>query len=371
MQKTNNFLFPQPFMKKAISNLFCFLNLFACNQQEQGYDLTDYPSVKKMDVHVHIETDRDFFVEKAKTDNFQLINVSLEYTDGWNDVYGKFAFGLTQHNQNPEVVDMVTAFAVSDWDSPKWEEKVLSWLDSCFDKGALGVKVWKNIGMVSRDTSGNLIFIDDERFDPIFKHIQANNKVLMGHLGEPKNCWLPLEEMTTNNDKRYYGNHPEYHMYLQPDMPSHEELILRRDRVLEKHPYLKFVGAHLGSLEYDVDELAKRLDQFPNMAVDLAARMGQVFYQTANDREKVRDFFIRYQDRILYGTDLSDNGERTKEQLHKGMEDNWKRDWEFFVTDNEMNSSLIDAPFQGLHLPKEVVDKIFYQNAVRWFELDE
>jgi hypothetical protein len=358
-------------MKIFLSIFILIANLNFHGRPVEFYTMEDYFLVKKLDVHVHIETDRSFFVEKAKADNFRLVNVSLEYTDGWNDVYGKFGFGLAQHARTPEVVDMVTAFAVSDWDSPNWEQKVLTWLDSCFEAGAVGVKVWKNIGMVSRDSGGNLIFIDDERFDPIFRHIQANEKVLMGHLGEPKNCWLPLEQMTTNNDRRYYGRHPEYHMYLQPEMPSHEELIFRRDRVLEKHPKLKFVGAHMGSLEYDVDELASRLDQFPNMAVDLAARMGQVFYQTAQNREKVRDFFVRYQDRILYGTDLSDNGERSKDQLFQAMEENWKRDWEFFVTDNEMNSSLIDEPFQGLQLPKEVVDKVFYQNAITWFGLQE
>ncbi len=122
--------------------------------------------------------------------------------------------------------------------------------------------------------------------------IQDQGKTLMGHLGEPKNCWLPLDSMTTQNDRRYFENHPEYHMYLHPEMPSHEALMQARDCVLEKHPDLRFVGAHMGSLEYSVDELAKRLDRYPNMSVDLAARMGQLFYQTADGREKVRDFFI-------------------------------------------------------------------------------
>ncbi|WP_228693543.1 amidohydrolase family protein [Lunatimonas sp.] len=349
--------------------LLLFVILISCETNGTFYRIEDYSKVKKADVHVHLETERSLFVELAKEHNFRLVNVSLEYTKGWEDVYGKYSFGLTQHRAAPAWVDMVTAFAVSDWDDPAWESKTLAWLNSCFDAGAVGVKVWKNIGMVSRDTAGNLIQIDDPKFDPIFSHIQKRDKVLMGHLAEPKNCWLPLEEMTTNNDRRYYGRHPEYHMYLHPDMPSHEELIARRDRVLERYPDLKFVGAHLGSLEYDVDELAKRLDRFPTMAVDLAARMGQVFYQTAENRDKVRNFFIQYQDRILYGTDLADNGERTREQLNQAMEDNWKRDWEFFVTSNTMESSLIDTPFQGLALPREVVDKVFYQNAVKWFGL--
>ncbi len=346
-------------------------NLIACGQQGQWYTMEDYPNVKKMDVHIHINSDRAFFVEKAKEDNFQLINVSLEYDDGWNDVYNKFEYGLIQHEKFPETVEMVTAFAVSDWDNENWEARVISWLDSCFDQGALGVKVWKNIGMVSRDTAGNLIQIDDSRFDPIFRFIQARDKTLIGHLGEPKNCWLPLDSMTTNNNRRYFESHPEYYMYLHPEMPSHKELMEARDNMLAKHPDLRFVGAHLGSLEYDVDELARTLDRFPNMAVDLAARMGNLFYQTASDREKVRDFFISYQDRILYGTDLGDNGQRSREELSRAMEASWKRDWEYFVTDNEMQSELIDKPFRGLQLPKEVVDKVFYRNAVKWFGMVE
>ncbi len=356
-------------MYMLFNALLLMMNAFS--QNDQWYSLEDFSKVKKIDVHVHIDADRSTFVEKAMAYNFRLINVSLEVDDGWNDVYGKYGYGLHQHQSFPKTVDMVTAFAVSDWDDENWEGKVISWLDSCFKQGALGVKVWKNIGMVSRDTAGNLISIDDDRFDPVFRFIRDQGKTLMGHLGEPKNCWLPLDSMTTQNDRRYFEAHPEYHMYLHPEMPSHEALMDARDRMLAKHPGLRFVGAHMGSLEYSVDELAKRLDRFPNMSVDLAARMGQLFYQTADDREKVRDFFIEYQDRILYGTDLGDDGVRAPENLYLNMDENWRRDWEFFVTDNNMSSSLIQDSFNGLKLPKEVVDKIYYHNAVRWFKMEE
>ncbi|MFC4871944.1 amidohydrolase family protein [Negadavirga shengliensis] len=358
-------------MGKYLPFIVLLISISACNQKEEWYSLEDFSQVKKIDVHIHIESDRPYFVEKALEDNFRLINVSLEYTDGWNDVYEKFAFGAVQRENFPGVVDMVTAFAVSDWDEEGWEDKVVTWLDSCFRQGALGVKVWKNIGMVSRDTAGSLISIDDERFDPIFRYIRDQGKVLMGHIGEPKNCWLPLDSMTTNNDRRYFERHPEYHMYLQPKMPSYDELIDARDHMLAKHPDLRFVGAHLGSLEWNVDELAKRLDRFPNMGVDLAARMGQLFYQTVDNREKVRDFFVKYQDRIMYGTDLVDDGERRREDLYRAMDENWKRDWEYFVTGNVMSSTLINDSFQGLKLPKEVVDKIYYHNGVRWFGMGE
>src|SRR5680860_184280 len=180
-------------------------------KSQDWYSIDDYATVPKMDVHIHINTERPDFVKKAIADNFRLINVSLEYNNGWEDVYRKYKYGLHQHRKFPETVEMVTAFAVSDWDDPQWEEKVINWLDSCFDQGTLGVKVWKNIGMVSRDKDGKLIRIDDPKFDPIFQYIKDRGKTLMGHLGEPKNCWLPLDSMTTNNDRKYFSEHPEYH----------------------------------------------------------------------------------------------------------------------------------------------------------------
>lgn len=340
-------------------------------KSQNWYTIDDYPNVPKMDVHIHITTQRSAFVEKAIEDNFRLINVTLEYTKGWEDVYSKYKHGLYQHRKFPDAVEMVTAFAVSDWDDPHWEEKVINWLDSCFDQGALGAKVWKNIGMVSRDNSGQLIMIDDPKFDPIFQYIKDRGKTLMAHLGEPKNCWLPLDSMTTNNDRSYFTRHPEYHMYLHPEMPSYQDQVDARDRMLERNPDLTFVGAHLGSLEWSLDELAKRLDKFPNMAVDLAARMGQLFHQTADDRDKVRDFFIKYQDRVLYGTDLADHENSPPEELFPGMDKNWKRDWQFFVTDDVMESDLINTSFQGLKLPADVVDKIFYDNAIHWFGIED
>ena len=156
-------------------------------------------------------------------------------------------------------------------------------------------------------------------------------------------------------------------MYKHPELPSYEEQIAARDRMLEKNPELIFIGAHLGSLEWSVDEISKRLDRFPNMAVETAARMGQVFHQTSTQRDKVREFFIKYQDRVLYGTDMGASGRESKEELAKELRDTWLRDWQYFVTDDTLESTLVTNPYQGIKLPREVVDKIYYKNAVKWF----
>jgi hypothetical protein len=213
--------------------------------------------------------------------------------------------------------------------------------------------------------------IDHPKFDPVIQFVIDQGKTVMGHLGEPKNCWLPLDQMTVNNDRNYFKEHPEYHMYLHPEYPSYEDQINARDRFLERHPDMRFVGAHLGSLEWDVDELAKRLDKFPNMAVDMAARISHLHHQTVQDREKIRNFMIRYQDRLIYGSDsgisASSNPENAKQHLHE----RWIADWRYFVTDEVMTATEVNGEFKGLRLPKEVVDKIYYTNAINWFKIPE
>jgi predicted TIM-barrel fold metal-dependent hydrolase len=352
------------------SALFLLVIVAACNnkseEKEQYYDVSDFGSVEKSDIHIHIFTDSPDFMEQARKDNFKVVNIALDAQNKMAPVREQFRFCEIQKKNNAGSVEIVTAFSMEGWDNPDWLDKNMAWLDSCFDRGAIGVKLWKNIGMVYRDKNDSLIMIDHPRLDPIFKMLAERKIPVIGHIGEPKNCWLPLEEMTTNNDRNYFRENPQYHMYQHPELPSYEEQIAARDRMLEKNPDLIFIGAHLGSLEWSVDELAKRLDRFPNMAVETAARMGQIFHQTSTQRDKVREFFLKYQDRVLYGSDMGASGSESKESLAKELHDTWMRDWRYFVTEDTLTSSLVNNAYQGLKLPRDVVDKIYYNNAVKW-----
>ncbi len=339
------------------------------NAQSDYYTLDDYAKVDKIDTHIHITTNRDAFVEQAKKDNFKLLNIVVDLSKGPEFIEEQYEYGMDQKTRHPDDFEVATSFSIKGWDEPDWMEKTIRWLEKSFDEGAVGVKVWKNIGMVFRDKNGDPVMVDDPKLDSIFNFITEKKKVLVGHLGEPQNCWLPLDEMTVNNDRVYFEEHPQYHMYKHPELPSYEEQVAARDRMLEKNPDLVFVGAHMGSLEWSVDELAKRLDKFPNMSIDLAARIGQVFYQTIEDREKVRDFFIKYQDRVLYATDLADNGSMDADALQKQLHDTWLLDWQFFVTDDVMTSDRVNEEFEGLKLPKGVVDKIYSKNARKWLKM--
>ena len=358
------------------TGLLAFILLsFSCSspseKEEVYYTTDDFQQVKKIDTHVHIMTENDNFVKSAKTNNFQLLTIVVDSRNTWEWVKERYGFSKHQMEQHPETVQFATSISMEGWDEDDWLEKSLAWIDSSLADGAIGIKFWKNIGMVYRDKDSNLVMLDDPGFDPIFDMLEEKDIPVIGHLGEPLNCWLPLDKMTTKNDSGYFSRHPEYHMYKHPDMPSHADQMTARDNRLIKNPNLRFIGAHVASLEYDVDELAKRLDKFPGMSVDLAARMGQIFYQTANGHKKVRDFFIKYQDRIIYATDLADNGSNTGEQVHRSNTEVWKRDWKFFVTDETMTSDLVAQEFKGLKLPKEVIDKVFYHNAVKWFKVFE
>ena len=157
--------------------------------------------------------------------------------------------------------------------------------------------------------------------------------------------------MTIRGDSSYFAENPQYHMFLHPDYPSYDDQINARDHLLEKHPDMKLIGCHLGSLEWNVDELAKRLDRFPGFAVDMAARICHLQYQSMSDRKKVRDFIIKYQDRLLYGTDLSDEGSGTTDEISRQIHNTWTDDWKYFATDNLMTSASFRGEFEGLHLP--------------------
>ena len=317
---------------------------------------------------MHLNAEQTALSEQAREDNFKLLTVNVDVGD-YPSLDDQERYARYQIQKFPDRVSYLTAFTLNGWDSIDWADRTIARLKNSFDKGALGIKLWKNIGMVYKDSADQFIMIDNPKFDPVFEYIVKQDKTVMAHLGEPKNCWLPLDQMTVNNDRSYFKDHPEYHMYLHPEYPSYDDQINARDRFVEKHPEMRFVGAHLGSLEWDVDELAKRLDKFPNMAVDMAARIPHLQHQTKLDREKVRSFFVKYQDRLIYATDSGISQHSIPENERKDLHNTWLSDWKYFVTDETLTSPHVNGEFQGLQLPREVIDKIYRENATRWFKI--
>ncbi len=328
------------------------------------YSADDFKRVRKFDTHVHINAAPMVFAEQAVADNFELLTINVDYPDFPSlDVQAQVSGAL--HTSDASRFHFATAFSMEGFGQPGWAEKTNAHIEDAKARGARGVKVWKNVGLIERDASGNLIMLDDVRFDPVIKRIEELGLVFINHQGEPRNCWLPLDQMTTKNDRAYFSNHPDYYMYKHPEGPSYERLMAVRDDFLDRHPKLNFMGAHMASLEWSVDALSSFLDRYPNATVETAARVAQLQHQSLRDHDKVRNFFLKYQDRILYGSDLTLNPGADAAGMRKELHDAWLSHWRYLATGDTQAIWDLDADVKGLALPKTVIDRIFYGNARR------
>ncbi len=327
----------------------------------------DFKTFPKIDSHVHLETSDDSFVQVLDDNGFKLLTL-VTRSESPEVIREEFDYARNLYDSHPQAIGFATTISMDGFGEPDWQENTIDWLKESFNGGAVAVKLWKDIGMTFRNADSTFILIDDPGFDPIFDFIESQNKTLVNHNGEPKNCWLPIDEMTVRGDSSYFSRNPQYHMFLHPDYPSYEELLAARDRMLKKHPNLRYVGCHLGSMEWDVEEQAKWLDEFPNYALDMAAR---IVHFKVQDREKVRDFIIKYQDQLLYGTDIavktSNSTQKTSESVQRIVDDVWLKDWEYFTTDHILTQNDKVKEYQGLKLPVSVLKKIYYDNAMAMY----
>jgi predicted TIM-barrel fold metal-dependent hydrolase len=208
---------------------------------------------------------------------------------------------------------------------------------------------------------------DDPLLDPVYAHLASRRKPLLAHLAEPREAWLPLDPKGVHYG--YYSQNPQWHLYGKPEYPSHARLMDARDHILAKHPTLVVIGAHIGSLEYDVDEVAKRLDTYPNFHVEVSARTRDL---TRQPTSKVRAFFVKYQDRIMYGVDRSWRPYRTpsvtptdadRQKFAVDLEAQYRRDWAYYAGSGSIAYG--DDKVEALALPPDVLEKFYSTNARR------
>jgi len=352
----------------ALLELWCWCRAASADSATGShyYSLADFQRVEKIDAHVHIHGAADRFMAQAIQDNFRILTINVDYPD-FAPILEQERAAVSLQRRYPGRVAFAATFSVQNFDAPDWGEGVLHQIDLAIADGAVGVKIWKNIGMALKDANGRYVMPDDPRLEPVIARLERDRIVLLGHQAEPLNCWLPFDKMTVRSDQDYFREHPQYYMYEHPEMPSHDFILAARDRMLNAHSALRFDAVHLASLEWDVDKVADFLDRFLNANVDLAARLVHLEFQATKNRSKVRQFLMRYQNRILYGSDDSygpgDSDTSAVAEIHSG----WVEDWRFLATSNRLHSSDFAKSFQGLHLPREVIDKIYRRNAQSMF----
>lgn len=237
-------------------------------------------------------------------------------------------------------------------DEPNFGLKEAEKLEKAVEMGCRGLKISKALGLGFRDASGKFVAVDDPRIDPIWAKCGELGIPVEIHVSDPKAFFTPIDQYNERYDE--LGQNPEWSFYGD-GFPSKMEILEARNRVIEKHPNTIFIGAHFGNLPEDLAVVGSWLDSYPNFYVDIDARISELGRQPYTARK----FFIKYQDRILFGTDTPCDAEA------------YRLYFRFLETDDEYIDPTPAHKLQGrwmiygLYLPDDVLEKIYNKNALK------
>jgi predicted TIM-barrel fold metal-dependent hydrolase len=247
-------------------------------------------------------------------------------------------------------------------DYPKLQAQAI---EQAHRDGARGLKILKTLGLYLREniTSGTLVKIDDSRFDPMWDACAQLNMPVAMHVSDPIAFFTPTDRFNERYEE--LNNHPDWSFY-GGDFPSNQELLAARNRVMARHPRTQFVVLHVGNFAEDLQNVSDNLDRYPNMFVDIAARIGELGRQPTTARK----FFDKYQDRILFGTDATPHGDDYPQQVFNDKL--YEIYFRFLETDDEyFDYAPAKVPPQGrwkiygINLPDPILSKVYYENAAR------
>jgi predicted TIM-barrel fold metal-dependent hydrolase len=323
--------------------------------------LVSLSALEPIDAHVHLNKDDPQFGAFMQRLKLHILDICViddrdPYLKGLEPQRSDVV--KVAHSTGGRAV-LCTTFSPYEFEEPGFTRRTIRQLDGDFAQGAVAVKIYKVMGMEMKSKAGKYVMPDDPAFQPIYRNIATHHRTVVAHIAEPDSCWQPPNPASP--DYEYYQQHPEEYAYAHPEWPSKAAILAARDHFLEENPTLRVIGAHLGSMEADVSQIAERFDRYPNFAVDTAAR---VPYFMLQPREKVRAFLTKYQDRVLYATDLVVLPKDDTKKALAEWNSTYDRDWIFFATDQMVEYR--GHSYQGLALPGPVLRKIFHDNAVHW-----
>jgi predicted TIM-barrel fold metal-dependent hydrolase len=234
-------------------------------------------------------------------------------------------------------------------DEPDWTARTLKQLETDVDNGAVGLKIYKSLGLTEKDSRGDRIAVDDPRLAPIWDKCGDLGIPVLIHTGEPASFWHPKDR----NNERLLELMEKPDRYRDPALfPSWESLMAEQHRVFRNHPETVFINAHLGWMGNDLARLGALLDELPNVYTEI----GAVLAELGRQPRFARQWLIEYQDRILFG------------------KDSWNpEEYPVYFRVLETDDDYFDYyrrrhafwKMYGLDLPDAVLRKIYYQNALR------
>ena len=251
-------------------------------------------------------------------------------------------------------------------DYPKLQAQAI---EQAHRDGARGLKILKTLGLYLREgiTSGALVKIDDPRFDPMWDACGQLNLPVAIHVSDPIAFFTPTDRFNERYEE--LNNHPDWSFH-GGDFPSNEELLAARNRVMARHPKTQFVVLHVGNFAENLQNVSENLDRFPNMFVDIAARVGELGRQPVTARK----FFDKYQDRILFATDATPHGDEFPQQVFNDKL--YEIYFRFLETEDEyFDYAPAKIPPQGrwriygINLPDTILRKVYYENSGRLLQI--
>lgn len=319
-----------------------------------------------VDAHTHFG--KRFGGDEARLDEFvavmdrNRIAVCVSLDGGWGDDLDDHIRHLTRRHPDRFVV-----FATIDWrgrgraddpsswdcQRPEFPRVAAEMLADAKRRGASGLKLFKEFGLGYRDAAGQLIRIDDARWDPIWRACGELGLPVLMHTADPSAFFAPIDERNERWEELHRRPAWSFH---GPQFPQRDDLLAARNRIVERHPRTTFIAAHMGNDAEDLATLGEWLDRWPNLHVDIASRISELGRQPYTARR----FLVRYADRVLFATD----GPWPEARLLLY--------WRFLETfDEYFPYAEKDFPPQGfwhiygVSLPDDVLRKLYHENAAR------
>jgi predicted TIM-barrel fold metal-dependent hydrolase len=237
-------------------------------------------------------------------------------------------------------------------DDADWGEREARRLEESFKMGAKGLKFHKTFGLSNRYKDGKLMAVDDPKLDPVWEMCAKHQRPVVIHIADPAAFFTPLDRF---NERWHELNKNPGWLFYGEQFPKRQDILDALHRVIAKHPKTTFVNTHFGNNAEDLASVADKLDKYPNMYVDIDARISELGRQPYTARK----FFLKYQDRIMFGTDT--NPRREAYRVY----------YRFLETDDEYFDCSASHHRQGfwniygIFLPREVLEKVYRTNAER------
>ena len=287
-----------------------------------------------------------------------MVDLTGGYANGLND-----AIRLLQQ-AHPGRFIVFTEPWWSKIEDPNYPKFQADQIEAAHKAGAKGIKVLKILGLYLREhvKTGKLVAIDDRRFDPMWEAAGAMKMPVAMHISDPEAFFLPIDRFNERWEELHA--HPDWSFHGK-DFPSNMELQEARRRVMRRHPKTQFVCLHVADSE-NLAYVSECMDELPNMAVDIAARISELGRQPRASRK----FFDKYQDRIVFGTDAVPKGYNTPQQVF--LDGLYEIYYRFLETEDEyFDYAPARVPPQGrwriygIGLPESILQKVYRDNAAR------